>query len=145
MGRGKLLRNYWPFSPSTFVTIPRSNGGFKLTRNNKLKCVSGLVNSDTFYKAPLIAKCFIIVRVYPANCFEINIPINFCMVINSCISDIFSKKPLTILLVVYYSPFTPDIVILVTSANNSAIMHGNLYSVIIIFIHKSVDNRDATR
>lgn len=68
-----------------------------MTRNNKLKCVSGLVNSDTFYKAPLIAKCFIIVRVYPANCFEINIPINFCMVINSCISDIFSKKPLTIL------------------------------------------------
>lgn len=116
-----------------------------MTRNNKLKCVSGLVNSDTFYKAPLIAKCFIIVRVYPANCFEINIPINFCMVINSCISDIFSKKPLTILLVVYYSPFTPDIVILVASANNSAIMHGNLYSVIIIFIHKSVDNRDATR
>ena len=98
MGRGKLLRNYWPFSPSTFVTIPRSNGGFKLTRNNKLKCVSGLVNSDTFYKAPLIAKCFIIVRVYPANCFEINIPINFCMVISSCISDIFGKKPLTILL-----------------------------------------------
>lgn len=97
MGRGKLLRNYWPFSPSTFVTIPRSNGGFKLTRNNKLKCVSGLVNSDTFYKAPLIAKCFIIVRVYPAHCFEINISINFCMVISSCISDIFSKKPLTIL------------------------------------------------
>lgn len=67
-----------------------------MTRNNKLKCVSGLVNSDTFYKAPLIAKCFIIVRVYPAHCFEINISINFCMVISSCISDIFSKKPLTI-------------------------------------------------
>lgn len=38
-----------------------------------------------------------VIRVYPAHCFEINISINFCMVISSCISDIFSKKPLTIL------------------------------------------------
>lgn len=66
---------------------------------------------------------------------------------NCCFVSFYCQtgQPVTILLVVYYSPFTPDIVILVAFANNSAIMYGNLYSVIIIFIHKSVDNRDATR
>nr|DAP96615.1 MAG TPA: hypothetical protein [Caudoviricetes sp.] len=46
----------------------------------------------------MITKNFIIVTANPTNCFKIKIPIKFCMVISGCVSNIFSEKPLTILL-----------------------------------------------
>lgn len=50
---------------------------------------------------------------------------------------------ITILLVVYCSPFTPNIVIFVAFANSSTVMHCNLCSIPIIFIHKTIYNRYA--